>query len=178
MAAPKGNQFWKLATKYGRDKLFSSPEILWEASCEYFEWCDENPLISVEQSRGRSSKKKKEVTKDGIEEKDTGLIDMPLMRAYTWEALELYLNIGSLRDYKTEYKDFKQVITRIGNIIYSQKFSGAAAGLLNANIIARDLGLVDQTKNQNENKNYKVEVHIFDEGDDAASKTIPDKTPT
>lgn len=28
MGAPKGNQFWKLRSKHGRDKLFSSPEIL------------------------------------------------------------------------------------------------------------------------------------------------------
>jgi hypothetical protein len=40
--------------------------------------------------------------------------------------------------------------------MYEQKFSGAAAGLLNPNIIARDLGLADKseiastiTKNEN-----------------------------
>ena len=30
-------------------------------------------------------------------------------------------------------------------MIYEQKFTGAAAGLLNPNIIARDLGLADKT---------------------------------
>ena len=43
MAAPKGNQFWMLRSKHGRDKLFATPEALWEAACEYFQWCDENP---------------------------------------------------------------------------------------------------------------------------------------
>ena len=43
-----------------------------------------------------------------------------------------------------DYKDFSQVITRIGKIIYDQKFSGAASGFFNANIIARDLGLADK----------------------------------
>ena len=43
-------------------------------------------------------------------------------------------------------KDFVQVITRIENIIYEQKFTGAAATLLNPNIIARDLGLRDDQK--------------------------------
>lgn len=42
MAAPKGNQFWMLRSKHGRDKLFATPEALWEAACEYFQWCDEN----------------------------------------------------------------------------------------------------------------------------------------
>ena len=45
MAAPKGNQFWMLRSKHGRDKLFATPEALWEAACEYFQWCDENPCL-------------------------------------------------------------------------------------------------------------------------------------
>lgn len=28
MAAPKGNQFWMLRSKHGRDKLFATPEAL------------------------------------------------------------------------------------------------------------------------------------------------------
>ncbi len=43
-------------------------------------------------------------------------------------------------------KDFSKVITRIREIIYNQKFTGAAAGFLNPNIIARDLGLVDKAE--------------------------------
>lgn len=146
MAAPIGNQFWKLRSKHGRDKLFSSPELLWEACCEYFEWCDANPFMACEQSRTRASKKDLEVTENGITNIDTGLIELPKMRPYTWEGLELYLDIDSLRWYKTspDYKDFLQVVTRIEKIIYSQKFSGAASGFFNPNIIARDLGLVDK----------------------------------
>lgn len=134
MAAPAGNQFWKLRTKHGRDKLFESPELLWEEASKYFNWCDENPLLETD-FRG----------------KDATAVSIPKMRAYTWEGLELYLDIHSLRDYKNnkEYKDFSQVITRIEKIIYSQKFTGAAAGFLNPNIIARDLGLKDASKVEN-----------------------------
>lgn len=144
MAAPKGNVFWKLRTRHGREKLFSDPDILWKEACKYFEWCDENPLKTVEQARG--SRKQPEKGKGKKQPEDNGLIDLPLMRAYTWEGLELYLGLDSLREYKTniDYKDFSQVITHIGKIIYTQKFTGAAAGLLNANIIARDLGLSDK----------------------------------
>lgn len=129
MSAPEGNQFWKLRTKHGRDKIFASPELLWEEACKYFNWCDDNPLMETD-FRG----------------KDADKVLIPKMRAYTWEGLELFLDIHSLRDYKNnpEYKDFSQVITRIDKIIYSQKFTGAAAGFLNANIIARDLGLRDK----------------------------------
>lgn len=141
MAAPKGNQFWKLRTKHGRDKIFTSPELLWEACCEYFDWCDKNPLIEVD-FRGR----------DAVE------VEIPKMRAYTWEGLELYLDIHSLRDYKTnpKYKEFSQVITRVEKIIYSQKFTGAASGFFNANIISRDLGLMDRR----EIETHNIEVVI------------------
>ena len=35
--ASMGNQWWKLRTKIGREKLFKTPEILWSACVEYFE---------------------------------------------------------------------------------------------------------------------------------------------
>lgn len=41
---------------------------------------------------------------------------------------------------------FSDITTRAEEIIYDQKFSGAAADLLNANIIARDLGLKEQSQ--------------------------------
>ena len=41
-------------------------------------------------------------------------------------------------------KDYSLIITRIREIIYRQKFEGAAAGFLNSSIIARDLGLQDK----------------------------------
>lgn len=139
MAAPEGNQFWKRRTKHGRDKLFESPEILWEAACEYFEWCEDNPLMEVDY-RG----------------KDAEEVHIPKMRAFTWSGLELYLDIQSLRDYKTNptYKDFSQVISQIEKVMFTQKFEGAAAGFLHANLISRDLGLAD--KKEIDKKTTKV----------------------
>lgn len=129
MGAPVGNRFWEKRSKHGRDKIFTDPELLWEAAVEYFKWCEDNPLIETD-FRG----------------KDANEVEIPKMRAFTWHGLELFIDIHSLRDYKTnpEYKDFSQVITRIEKIIYDQKFTGAAAGFLNPNIIARDLGLTDR----------------------------------
>jgi len=130
MSAPKGNEFWKNRSKHGRDKIFSSPEILLEESLKYFQWCIDNPFIEVD-FRGKDAKE----------------VYIPKMRPFTWDGLELFLGVESLREYKTnpDYKEFSQVIARIGKIIYDQKFSGAAAGFLNPNIIARDLGLKEQS---------------------------------
>jgi hypothetical protein len=135
MGAPKGNQFWKQRSKHGRDKIFSSPEILWEEAEKYFDWIDENPLKENKIFNGR----------DGIVNGD-----VDIARPYTWDGLELFLGIDSLREYKTnpEYKDFSQVISQIGKIIFNNKFEGATANLFNANIIARDLGLIDKKQNE------------------------------
>jgi hypothetical protein len=134
MSAPKGNQFWKLRSKHGVDKLFATPELLWSAACEYFEWCENNPLYKVNQFAFQGM-----VTQD----------EVPLMRAMTLSQLCFYLNCNEayFRTFKKQLKDidqdFNTVISDIEATIYNQKFQGASAGLLNANIIARDLGLKD-----------------------------------
>lgn len=130
MAAPQGNQFWKARTKHGRDKLFASAEALWEACCEYFEWVEANPLWESKLFSYQG-----EIT-EGI---------APKMRAMTIDGLTLFLDIDeeTWRRWR-EDKDFCGVVTRADKVIRSQKFSGAAADLLNANIIARDLGLADK----------------------------------
>ena len=130
MAAPTGNQFWKARSKHGRDKIFSDDGKLWESACEYFQWCEDNPL--TEQKIFHAA---------GVITKDT----VTKMRAMTIAGLCVFFGIGTSTwsDYKKN-KDFTAVITRIEDIIYNQKFMGAAADMLNPNIIARDLGLADK----------------------------------
>ena len=53
------------------------------------------------------------------------------------------IDLGTWDNYRKN-QDFFRVTKEIEQIIYNQKFSGAAADLLNANIIARDLGLADK----------------------------------
>lgn len=137
MAAPKGNRFWELRAKHGRDKLFATPELMWQACKEYFEWCEDNPLIEVD-----------------FVGKDATQVEKPKMRAFTMQGLCLYLDCNTryFNEFennlkgKTEQisKDFSAIVTRVREIIYNQKFTGAAAGFLNPNIIARDLGLTDK----------------------------------
>lgn len=130
-----GNQFWKLRSKHGRKKLFETPELLWEAACKYFQWCDDNPLETekVFQYQG-------EITTH----------NSPKLRAYTLNGLCLFLDCTEdyFRSFKSQERVNKEafitVITRIEKTIYEMKFTGAAADLLNPNIIARDLGLSDK----------------------------------
>lgn len=137
-----GNQFWKLRAKHGRDKLFETPQLLWDAACEYFEWCDENPLKEQKAFAYQGKISKTELYK---------------MRAYTLTGLCLYLDCTDayFRAFKSQErkdgKDFITVIEKIEKTIYTQKFTGAAADLLNANIIARDLGLSDKIEASTKN---------------------------
>lgn len=130
MAAPTGNQFWKARTKHGRDKLFANSDLLWDSCCEYFQWVEDNPLWE-----------NKVAQYQGVP------IAMPVekMRAMTIGGLCLFLDVDETtwRDWKNK-EGFSPIIRKAEQVMYSQKFSGAAAELLNANIIARDLGLVDK----------------------------------
>ena len=135
MGAPKGNQYWRARTKHGRDKIFADSGILWDACCEYFDWVESHPLME-----------------DKIFNNQGEIIhgENQKMRAMTTTGLCLFLNITfeTWTQYKKK-KDFTEVIKKAEAIIYSQKFEGASAGLLNPNIIARDLGLIDKAEQKN-----------------------------
>lgn len=141
MPPPKGNQFWKQRSSHGRKPIFSTHEDLWHAACEYFEWVEENPLMSSELVKFQG---------------EATLAEVPKMRAMTESGMCIFLDIGvsTWEDYKNK-DGFSEVTTQISNIIYNQKFAGASADMLNANIIARDLGLTDK-KDVSANVNMQV----------------------
>lgn len=144
MPAPKGNQFWKARSSHGRKPIFADADALWNACVEYFEWVEANPLWED-----------KIVSYQGV----TTHEPVAKMRAMTIGGLCIFLDID--RTTWPEYgkqKDFSQVFNRVEETIRDQKFSGAAADLLNANIIARDLGLADKTELKNpEGESFRVE---------------------
>ncbi|AZO51239.1 DNA-packaging protein [Mesorhizobium sp. M4B.F.Ca.ET.058.02.1.1] len=134
MAAPKRNQFWKARSSHGRNPIFSTPDQLWEAACEYFEWVGANPLWEAKPFAYKGKVKIQNVAK---------------MRAMTIDGLCIFLDIARRTwDGYCQRNDFLPVTTRVAEIIFTQKFEGASADLLNANIIARDLGLADKTELQ------------------------------
>lgn len=130
MAAPTGNQFWKARSRHGPNVTFSDPEALRQACLEYFQWCEANPLKEDTVGFFKGSAVHTEVNK---------------MRAMTSSGLAIFLGIThkTLIQWKNERDDLADVLAWAEDIIRNQKFLGAAAGLLNANIISRDLGLKD-----------------------------------
>ena len=138
MAAPKGNRFWEARSSHGRDKLFTSPDVLLAACIEYFEWVEENPLYES-----------KPFAYQGVVVQES----VPKMRAMTMMGLCNFLGIGTSTwsDYRA-MKDFSAVIEQVEQCMRQQKFEGASADLLNANIIARDLGLADKVSAEHTGK--------------------------
>ncbi len=130
MAAPRKNIFWTLRSKHGRDKLFASSDLMWEAACEYFTWCTNNPIIDPRSFGGKQK----------------------IQRPFTMEGLCRFLdcNTAYFRTFKKQLaadeEDFNTVIINIQETVYQQKFENAAIGVYNQSIIARDLGLTDKTE--------------------------------
>ena len=140
-----GNQFWKMRETHGRNPIFETPEQLWVAACEYFQWVENNPLLE-----------EKIFHAQGIITKDT----VTKMRAMTISGLCIFLDIDrtTWENYRNN-QDFFRITKEVEEIIYNQKFTGAAADLLNPNIIARELGLADKQQNEHTGVDGKPIAH-------------------
>lgn len=126
--------------KLFRAKAFATPMDLWEAFSEYVQWAKNNPLF------------KHDVIKSG---EDAGkVINIPADRPFTVDDFCLYVGISdrTFRNYGSgdSYIEYLPIYEQIQKTCRSQKFNGAAIGIYNANIIARDLGLVEKTETKHD----------------------------
>lgn len=148
-----GNRIWELATEVsGRKRVFDRAEDLWAAAVEYFRWVEDNPLFEA-----------KAFSYEGV----VTVTQLPKMRAMTQGGLLLSMGISkeTWRGWKTEghemyRQDLAEVIATVEAVIYEQKFTGAAAELLNPSIIARDLGLADKKQLGNDPDNPLPEAQV------------------
>lgn len=129
----KGNQLWKARATHGRPRKFETPEALWQACVEYFEWVESNPLWEHKVFSFQG-----EIVESSI----------PKMRAMTRAGLCLFVGIDEKTwhnyGHNPAYVDYFPIVELAERTIFEQKFTGAAADMLNAGIIARDLGLADK----------------------------------
>ncbi len=131
MVFQKGEQFWKMRSSHGAPQLMECPTKLFEACVEYFEWTEANPLLE---------------DKVGFANGIAVHTEVAHMRAMTSSGLSLFLGIThkTLIEWRKTREDLRPVIEWAETVIRNQKFAGAAAGMLNATIISRDLGLADK----------------------------------
>lgn len=114
-------------------------EIAWQ---QYFQWVDDNPWMKAE----------------AIKSGDLAgtIINVPTVRPYTEIGFCVFHDLGQRYLYELEEtlsskerptkseRELSTILTRARAKCYNQKFEGATVGAFNANIIARDLGLVDK----------------------------------
>lgn len=124
-----GNEEWMKANGFGqgREKVFETPQRLWDAFVDYAEWSKNNPLVNP----GNYKDKR--------------------MRVLTLMGFCVYVGVATsyLREFKSANRKDKTaymaVIHKIEEAVNHQAFGGASSGFFNANIISRHLGLVDKT---------------------------------
>lgn len=118
-----------------RKVVLEEPLDFLKAAVDYFRWAEEHPLLEekVFQYQG-------EIIRD----------DSAKMRAFTKEGLaaKLRIPVSRLEAYKNrdEESGWPQAVQLVEQIIYEQTFTGAAAGLLNAHIVSRSLGLAEKSE--------------------------------
>jgi hypothetical protein len=114
--------FKRAISKMGAPRIYDDPAELAKDVQEYFDWAKDNPLVAH---------------RNPAEEKP---------RPLTLDSLCLYTGIEgrTWRKWRSERPDLIPVIEWAEKNIRDQKFGGAAINQFNANIISRDLGLVDR----------------------------------
>lgn len=163
MAAPKGHPLWGNPQK---PKKYT-PGQLWEKAIEYFEWCDENPIIIIEQTKmpqrlDASMMKTMKLSMIKAFLKQT--VEMPHQRCYSIEGLAIFANMNPDTFYEYAKQDtYSETCTRIRHIINTQHLEGGMAGTFNANIVTRKLGLVDKKDMTSDGKQLMPNIVVQDQ---------------
>lgn len=165
----KGNDYWKIREKDGKDKLYT-PEELLKGANDYFEWCIANPWMEAVIVNKPWTEHFQDVDKDGktITRKVThpySIAQMPKVRVFTLTGLcsSMGIVVNTFRNYE-KADDYVHVTTHARQIIATQKFEGAASGFFQQSIIAQSLGLVSKqdltTKGKKLNNSKEITVNI------------------
>ncbi len=134
----------------GRPPRYTDPAELLKDAYEYFKWCDETP---IEQHDVRG--------KEAVD------VYVKHTRPYSIHGMCVFLCVSTI--WWTEFKKskvytdthgFPIVFQLIEDIVRTQKFDGAAVGMFNANIISRDLGLIDKVE-KDVSDNRKTIAELF-----------------
>ena len=116
----------------GEVKVYEDPGSLWVAAVEYFQWVEETPVYDVTTKTNGAGRTFEE--------------HVPRVRIPTESALCMHLGVrpDQFEAWGEGDDDWARVVQACRQVIEDVKLTGAAANILNANIISRDLGLADK----------------------------------
>src|SRR5262245_44845442 len=127
-----GNRAWESRCPAGPAPKFADGETLWKACEAYFEWVHDDPLLDMQlvTYKGRATQ-----------------VPVHKVRAMTKAGLCRYLNIA--RTTWNAWHDrpgLAEAVERAESVIWCWQFDGAAAGLLDAGLVIRQLGIGRKAK--------------------------------
>ena len=121
-------QFWHSPQRAG----ITSPEELRSAAIEYFDWATSANLREAKAFAFQGS---------------SWVEDIDKARAFTFKGMCIFIGVSTHKVRKlADDPEYAEVLAWIDDVIFTQKFELAAAELLNANFISKDLGLVDKSE--------------------------------
>lgn len=132
MSAPVGNEYWKLGPQNGRPRIYETADQLLNDVQEYIDWAIATPLKESKVFAPSAYSKEGEAT----------IIEVDKLRPLTIEGLTSFLKIGAStwKSYK-KVKELLPVVELVMDVMHAYNVDGAAADLLNSNIVVRKLGL-------------------------------------
>ena len=112
-------------------------DALWAACDTYFCWAEDNPIVEEQL-----------VIYKGM----TRLVPVPKIRPMTKRGLCRFLGIArtTWTEWKRDRPELAAAIERAEFVVWDQKFAGAAVGIFNGNLVARELGIADKTEHSGE----------------------------
>ena len=153
MAATPGNQWWKLRSKHGCDAIFTSPEILEEECNKYFENTDARNDWDGQDWVG----------KDGEE------VVVKKKIPYTLSGLCVFLGVSQqyFKEFKKSKtflsnKDFLLVLSRVEDIIETQRLEGALNRYYPENLVSRINGYADKNDITSGGEPLKAQIVVQD----------------
>jgi len=164
MAAEKNNKYWMARGKHGRDKIITDPAVLLESAQEYFQWCEDNPVLEHDPKVVGGVLIKENYKKHPRTFKKAELARF--CGVCEWDVIE---------DLKRDSKDFIQVIAWIDGVVRDQKLTYATVGLFSATIVSRELGLKETVANEIEIKKPMTEDERDAMIDQLSQKLIDNK---
>lgn len=125
----KIDQHWKVINAGGRT-VSNTPEQLWEAAVDYFQWCDNNPITYK-----RTLTSGKEAGKS---------MTVEAKRPYSVKALCLHCSISEryledLRTLSDRSSEWYMVVEKIWYVIYTDNLEGALIDLYSPIMVAKVL---------------------------------------
>lgn len=144
-------ELWEIHRKFPGQRVFQTPEDMWDKAVEYFEWVKARAVAT-------------EITVDKKTGEKTEISHAPVV----FHLSSFFAFVGMTRRTFLDYEQrpgFEDVTAHIREVIRTNQFDGAAVNLYNAGLIAKEIGLADRVEATVETAANRIdEIHVYFHG--------------